>query len=35
MKKFSDRKIYYEQASITLEEDTLTLEKLVERIFHA
>ena len=35
LKKFSDRKIYYEQASITIAEDTTTLEKLVEKIFHA
>jgi shikimate kinase len=35
LKKFSDRKIYYEQASIMVEEDTVTLEKLIERIFHA
>lgn len=34
-KKLADRKIYYEQASIILEEDTLTLDRLVEKIFHA
>lgn len=34
-KKFSDRKIYYEQADIIVEEEPLLLEKLVEKIFHA
>jgi shikimate kinase len=35
IKKFSDRKIYYEQADIIIDEDPVRLEKLVEKIFHA
>jgi len=35
IKKFSDRKIYYEQADIILDEDPVRLQNLVERIFHA
>jgi len=35
IKKFSDRKIFYEQADIILEEDPVKIEKLVEKIFHA
>jgi len=35
IKKFSDRKIFYEQADIILEEDPLKIESLVEKIFHA
>jgi len=35
IKKFSDRKIFYEQADIILEEDPLKIENLVEKIFHA
>jgi shikimate kinase len=34
-KKFSDRKIYYEQATITIDELPVQLEKLIEKIFHA
>jgi len=34
-KKFSDRKIYYEQADMTIEEEHITLDQLIERIFHA
>lgn len=34
-RKFADRKIYYEQATITVEDEPLRLEKLVEKIFHA
>ncbi len=34
-KKFSDRKIYYEQASITVDEKGELLDKIVQRIFHA
>jgi shikimate kinase len=33
IKKFSDRKIYYEQADIIVDEEPV-LEKLVEKIFH-
>jgi shikimate kinase len=35
IKKFSDRKIYYEQAEIIIDEDPVKLEDLVEKIFHA
>lgn len=35
IKKFSDRKIYYEQAEIVIEEDEKNLENLVEKLFHA
>lgn len=35
IKKFSDRKIYYEQAGIVADEDPIQLEQLVEKIFHA
>ena len=34
-KKFTDRKIYYEQADVILDDDPLQLETLVEKIFHA
>jgi len=34
-RKFADRKIYYEQAAITMEEEPVQLEKLIEKIFHA
>jgi len=35
IKKFSDRKIYYEQADIIIDEDPVRLDNLVEKIFHA
>ena len=35
IKKFADRKIYYEQADILLDEEDFNIEKLVEKIFHA
>jgi shikimate kinase len=35
IKKFSDRKIYYEQADVIMDEEPVQLEKLVEKIFHA
>lgn len=35
VKKYSDRKIYYEQASITIEEENLQLDQIIEKIFHA
>jgi shikimate kinase len=35
IKKFSDRKIYYEQADIIIDEEPVRLENLVEKIFHA
>ncbi|MFN8291877.1 MAG: shikimate kinase [Chitinophagaceae bacterium] len=34
-RKFSDRKIYYEQAAITVEEEPVQLDHLIEKIFHA
>jgi shikimate kinase len=35
IKKFSDRKIYYEQAEIIIAELPVKLEELIEKIFHA
>ena len=34
IKKFGDRKIYYQQANVILNEDDLTVEKLVDHVFH-
>jgi shikimate kinase len=34
-KKFSDRRIYYEQANTTIDDEPVQLEKLIEKIFHA
>ncbi len=34
IKKYADRKIYYQQASVILNEDDITLEKMLEPIFH-
>jgi len=34
IKKFSNRKIFYQQAQVIINEDELDLEKLVGRIFH-
>jgi shikimate kinase len=34
-KKFADRRIYYEQADVTLDEEPVQLDKLIEKIFHA
>jgi shikimate kinase len=34
-RKYSDRKIYYEQADITIDEEPVLLETLIEKIFHA
>jgi shikimate kinase len=33
-KKYADRKIYYEQAQVVLEDEDLSLESIVEKIFH-
>ena len=33
-KKFSDRRIYYEQADIAIDEEPVQLEKLIEKLFH-
>ena len=35
IKKFSDRKIYYEQAEMMVEENEKSIEKIVEKLFHA
>ena len=35
IKKYSDRKIFYQQAHIILNEDDITLEALIEKTFHA
>lgn len=34
-KKFADRKIYYEQARLKIDEQPVQLEQLIEKIFHA
>ena len=34
-KKFSDRKIYYEQADVIVDEQPVQLDHLIENIFHA
>ena len=34
-KKIIDRKIYYEQADVTVEELPVELDNLIEKIFHA
>ena len=34
-RKFADRKLYYEQATVTINEDPVQLEHLVDKIFHA
>ena len=35
VKKYADRKIYYEQAEVVIEEDSLELDRLIEKVFHA
>lgn len=35
IKKFADRKIYYEQASVVVDDSGLELEELIQKIFHA
>jgi shikimate kinase len=35
LKKFSDRKIFYELAEISVEEDSKNIDNIVEKIFHA
>ena len=35
IKKFSDRKIYYEQADVVMDEEPVLLDSLIEKIFHA
>jgi shikimate kinase len=34
-KKFAGRRIYYEQANVTIDEEPLLAERLIEKIFHA
>lgn len=34
-KKYADRRIYYEQADVVMDEEPLQLDKLIEKIFHA
>ena len=34
-KKFSDRKIYYSQCRVMVNEETLTIDSLIETLFHA
>lgn len=34
-RKYSDRKIYYEQATVTIDEEPVEIDQLVEKIFHA
>ena len=34
-KKFADRKIYYEQADMKVEDENITLERFIEKVFHA
>ena len=34
-KKFADRKIYYEQADIKMDDEPVQIENLIEKIFHA
>lgn len=34
IKKFSDRKIFYQQADVIINEDDITLDKLIARVFH-
>jgi shikimate kinase len=34
-KKFSDRKIYYEQAGMIIEDEHMTLDHFIEKVFHA
>ncbi len=34
IKKFGDRKIFYQQATVILNEDDLTVDKLVDHVFH-
>lgn len=35
IKKFADRKIYYEQAAIVADDDHMELDELIQKIFHA
>jgi shikimate kinase len=35
IKKFADRKIYYEQAEIVIDDEDISLDHFIEKIFHA
>lgn len=35
IRKFADRKIYYEQASVVVDDESLQLDQLIEKVFHA
>jgi shikimate kinase len=35
IKKYSSRKIFYQQAAVILPEEVITIENLVDKIFHA
>lgn len=35
IKKFSDRKIYYEQADVMIDDEEISLDHFIEKIFHA
>jgi shikimate kinase len=34
-RKYADRRIYYEQANVTVDEEPIQMDKLIETIFHA
>jgi len=34
-KKFADRKIYYEQADMVIEDENISLDQFIEKVFHA
>ena len=34
-KKFADRRIYYEQANMIIDDEDITLDKFIEKVFHA
>jgi shikimate kinase len=35
IKKFADRKIYYEQAAVVIDDEEISLDHFIEKIFHA
>jgi hypothetical protein len=35
IKKYSGRKIFYQQANVILSEETISIEKLLTEVFHA
>ena len=35
IKKFADRKIYYEQAEVMIDDEEISLDHFIEKIFHA